>query len=64
MIGRRRNKLISKRKTQGYTQMEAAEKLGCSRAHYASIEVGLKNPGFDLTERIIEVFGIDVRDWR
>jgi DNA-binding XRE family transcriptional regulator len=56
--------LISRRKEKKLTQQQVAESIGCNRTHYATIELGTKNPSFELTEKIIEKLEIDVKKWR
>ena len=60
----KRSRLISRRKEKKLTQEEMSNIIGCSRSHYACIELGTKDPGFKLTEKIISELGVDVKDWR
>jgi transcriptional regulator with XRE-family HTH domain len=64
MTSKRRNRLISERKKRKLNQEDVAKILGTSRIHYSQIERGVRNPSFELTEKIIEFYGIDVRGWR
>lgn len=58
-----RSKLKEERKKRKLTQENVANKLGTSRVYYVQIENGYRDPGFKLTKKISEFFGLDVRDW-
>lgn len=40
------------------TQSDMALHLGCERATYSAIELGKRNPSFDLMERFKKVFNV------
>ncbi len=42
-------------KIKGWTQTEAAEKLGCSQEHLSRIFRGLKNPSIKLLDKMEEI---------
>lgn len=57
-----REKLISTRESQGYTQYTFAKAVGTSRSHYSQIETGDKTPSLKLAIRIKAVLGYPFDD--
>ena len=53
--------VFKSRKEKGFTQEQAAEKLGISKRWFQKIEKGEKLPSPTLLLKIITVFEIDVR---
>ncbi len=51
-----RTKLRNLRITSGFTQEVVANKLNISRSTYTNIEIGKKNPSFELALKIKELF--------
>lgn len=50
------------RKKNGITQLELADKVGCSETHLSNIETGSAKMGVDIAIRIAEYFGVTT-DW-
>jgi transcriptional regulator with XRE-family HTH domain len=55
-------KLKEGRTKMGWTQQEAAKKLGCSQKTISTIENGDKRPSIDLLGRAAETYGIEFAD--
>lgn len=55
----RRDWLIEKRNILNITQEIVAEKAGISRAYYAEIETGTKNPSVKSAQRIAKALNFD-----
>lgn len=52
----KREKLQEFRQSKHLTQEQMAGRLNITVAHYKAIEYGLRNPSFELLERIKNVF--------
>lgn len=50
------------RKKKGLSQLELAEKVGCSETHLSNIETGSAKMGVDIAIRIAEYFDVST-DW-
>lgn len=57
----KRTELIKLRKEIG-TQVEVAKLLGISRSHLSSIEIGARDPSYNLMLRLVKVLGVSERD--
>lgn len=55
----KRRWLIELRKSQGLTVSEAAKKCSISRAFYAQIENGVRNPSVYTAQKIGQALGFD-----
>ncbi|TCO53910.1 MULTISPECIES: helix-turn-helix transcriptional regulator [Thermoanaerobacteraceae] len=47
------------RKQAGLTQAEIAKKVGIARTSYTNIELGIKNPSFDVATKIKKVLNVN-----
>ncbi len=52
----------TKREELGFTQAETAEKVGIARTTYTNIELGEKNPSFEIMLKLKEVFKVKKDD--
>jgi DNA-binding XRE family transcriptional regulator len=52
----------SLREAEGWTQQEAARRLGVSQARYADIEGGRKEPGLSVTRKVAKLFGLKAHE--
>lgn len=50
-------KISQRRKLQGYTQTQLAERVGITQAFLAEIENGRKRPSLDVLERLCDALG-------
>lgn len=50
------------RKTRGLTQEELAEKLDISRSYMGHLEQGLKNPSFELLQKLAKHLKVKASD--
>jgi len=50
------------RKIAGLTQAEIAKKVGIARSTYTNIELGIKNPSFNVATKIKRVLNINDDD--
>lgn len=53
-----RKNLIKLRLEKSKTQQDIAKILGISRQHYSRIELGTRNPSYNLSLRIKKYFGV------
>ncbi len=51
------------REKNGLTQEQFADKIGIKRTTYISYETSKTSPGFDLIEKIAEVFGVSLLEF-
>lgn len=54
------NRLKSLRKARGWTQEEAAKRLGLIRSTYSNYESGKREPDFDTAKEIADFYGVSV----
>lgn len=48
--------LKQERILRGWTQSEAAEKMGITKAAYANIETGIRKPSYDTLIKLLDLF--------
>lgn len=53
-------RLKERRKELGYTQEQAAEKIGITYSSYSKIENAFQSPSLELTIKIAEVYGLSL----
>lgn len=54
--------LRSRREAAGWTQRELARRLGVTQNYIPALELGNRNPGPDLRQRLMELFHADFED--
>lgn len=49
-------KLENERDKRGWTQQEVADKIGVTRPAYANYESGKRNPGYEISQKLADLF--------
>lgn len=52
--------IADKRKQKGMTQKDISNKIGITRAAYANIENGKRNPSYHMAKRISNELGVTI----
>lgn len=61
-MAKARQNIINRRKELKITQLEVSKVAGISRAAYAAIERGLRNPSLETAQRICVILKMSVND--
>jgi len=54
--------LRAQRDAKGWTQRELAKRLGVTQNYIPALELGNRNPGPDLRQKLMDLFGVDFED--
>jgi len=54
--------LRTHRDARGWTQRELAKRLGVTQNYIPALELGNRNPGPDLRQKLMDLFGADFED--
>ena len=54
--------LRARREANGWTQRELAKRLGVTQNYIPALELGNRNPGPDLRQSLMKLFGCDFED--
>ena len=54
--------LRAHREKQGWTQRELAKRLGVTQNYIPALELGNRNPGPDLRQKLMDLFACDFED--
>jgi transcriptional regulator with XRE-family HTH domain len=54
--------LRGRRETRGWTQRELAKRLGVTQNYIPALELGARNPGPDLRQKLMDLFDADFED--
>lgn len=54
--------LRAHRDAKGWTQRELAKRLGVTQNYIPALELGSRNPGPDLRQKLMDLFAVDFED--
>ena len=54
--------LRAHRDAKGWTQRELAKRVGVTQNYIPALELGNRNPGPDLRQKLMDLFGVDFED--